>query len=182
MKPAGILVHERRFQRIANANEDSGSRDAGLPRLRRLRGRQASDGRLRRERPALQVPVLRRAQRVVLPNGSAAADLRAYDFSTNTGDYAVMDYSGSGALKDVAVVPTNDIQIPPGPTPDSSNSGCGPRDFVPASRPRTRWPSSSAAPAFAQKAQNAEAAGYDAAIIFNEGRRTSRATIASGSC
>ena len=58
-----------------------------------------------------------------------------------------MDYSGSGALEDVAVVPTNDIQIPPGPTPDSSNSGCGPGDFVPASRPRTRWPSSSAAPA-----------------------------------
>ena len=31
VEPAGILVHERRFQRIANANEDSGSRARWLP-------------------------------------------------------------------------------------------------------------------------------------------------------
>lgn len=44
--PAGILVHERRFQRIANAND--GTRASGTPlrRLGRLRGEQAAEGRL----------------------------------------------------------------------------------------------------------------------------------------
>jgi Zn-dependent M28 family amino/carboxypeptidase len=173
VKPAGILVHERRFQRIANANEDS--RVSGTP------GYLASVGYVAGKLVTAGYDVS--VQRFEFPYFDVLSEsfsqtapqqrtFEPYDFSTNTGDYAVMDYSGSGALEDVAVVPTNDIQIPPGPKPDSSNSGCKPGDFVPASETKDQVALIQRGTCtFAQKAQNAEAAGYDAAIIFNEGQK-----------
>src|SRR5918998_4593555 len=172
VKPAGILVHERRFQRIANANEDS--RVSGTP------GYLASVGYVAGKLVTAGYDVS--VQRFEFPYFDVLSEsfsqtapqqrtFEPYDFSTNTGDYAVMDYSGSGALEDVAVVPTNDIQIPPGPKPDSSNSGCKPGDFVPASETKDQVALIQRGTCtFAQKTQNAEAAGYDAAIIFNEGQ------------
>ena len=68
------------------------------------------------------------------------------------------------------IVPTNDIVIPPGPAANTSNSGCEPADFAPAP----------AEPAIALiqrgtctllvKVANADAAGYDAVLFFNEGQ------------
>jgi Zn-dependent M28 family amino/carboxypeptidase len=172
VEPAGILVHERRFQRIANANEDS--------RVSGTLGYLASAGYVAGKLVTAGYDVS--VQRFEFPYFDVLSEsfsqtapqqrtFEPYDFSTNRGDYAVMDYSGSGALEDVAVVPTNDIQIPPGPTPDSSNSGCEPGDFVPASETKDQVALIQRGTCtFAQKAQNAEAAGYDAAIIFNEGQ------------
>lgn len=84
-------------------------------------------------------------------------------------EFDSMTYSGSGDVTGTLVA-TRDLVLPPGPTASSSNSGCEPGDFVPAG----------AAPAvaliqrgtcdFAVKAANAQAAGYDAAVIFNEGQ------------
>jgi Zn-dependent M28 family amino/carboxypeptidase len=57
------------------------------------------------------------------------------------------------------LVATNDIVIPPGATASTSNSGCEPSDFT-------------------VKAVNAQAAGYDAAVIFNEGQPGRQETLA----
>ena len=48
-------------------------------------------------------------------------------------DFNIMGYSGSGNLVDAQVVPTNDILMPPGPTANSSHSGCEATDFPTAS-------------------------------------------------
>ena len=47
-------------------------------------------------------------------------------------DFLTMEYSGSGDVTG-ALVPTNDIVLPPGPTASTSSSGCEPADFTPAS-------------------------------------------------
>ena len=81
---------------------------------------------------------------------------------------ATFQYSGSGDVTGT-LVPTNDVLIPP-PAEPGSTSGCEAADF----------PAAPAEPAvaliqrgtctFEVKAANAEAAGYDAVIIFNEGQ------------
>ena len=60
--------------------------------------------------------------------------------------------------------------IPPTPDP-SSTSGCEPSDFTPASATAPQVALIQRGTCFFEdKAKNAEAAGYDAAIIFNEGQ------------
>src|SRR3712207_9209424 len=78
-----------------------------------------------------------------------------------------MLYSGDGKVENALVVPTNDVLIPP-PAEPGSTSGCEPEDFEPASEiePQVALIQRGTC-TFAQKAQNAEEAGYDAAIIFN---------------
>lgn len=92
-------------------------------------------------------------------------------------DFLTMEYSGSGDATGT-VVPTNDIVIPPGPTASTSNSGCEASDFVPASgsEPQIALVQRGTCD-FVVKAANAEAAGYDAVIIFNEGQPGRTATI-----
>src|SRR5918997_1143012 len=64
----------------------------------------------------------------------------------------------------------NEGVSPPSPEP-SSTSGCEPEDFEPASEDEDQVALIQRGGCdFAVKAQNAEAAGYDAAIIFNEGQ------------
>ena len=77
------------------------------------------------------------------------------------------EYSGSGDVTG-EVVPTNDLVIPATPAP-SSTSGCEPGDFTPAGPEPEIALIQRGTCDFAVKAANAAAAGYDAAIIFNEG-------------
>src|SRR5918999_4985801 len=141
VEPAGILVHERRLQRIANAGSDSdgdgvGTRASGTP------GYDASADYVAGKLEAAGYNVTRQEFDfayfdVIDSSFSQTApeqrDFEPYDFSTNTGDYDVMTYSGSGAVEDAPVIPTNDVVIPPGAEPSSSDSGCEPEDFTPAS-------------------------------------------------
>jgi Zn-dependent M28 family amino/carboxypeptidase len=181
VEPAGILVHERRLQRIANAGADPdgdgvGTRASGTP------GYDASADYVANKLEAAGYEVTRQEFEfpyfdVLSESFSQTApeqkqrDFEPYDFSNDTGDYDVMTYSGSGAVEDALVVPTNDVVIPPTPEP-SSDSGCEPEDFVDVgtvAEPRVALIQRGTC-AFVVKAQNAEAAGYDAAIIFNEGQ------------
>lgn len=85
-------------------------------------------------------------------------------------EFATMEFSGSGDVTG-ALVPTNDVLVPPGNQANSSSSGCEASDFVPASptEPQVALVQRGTC-TFADKALNAEAAGYDAVIIFNEGQ------------
>ena len=89
----------------------------------------------------------------------------------------------SGNLVDAPVVPTNDIIMPPTPTP-SSSSGCEAGDFpTPSATEDQVALIQRGTCSFRLKADNAQAAGYDAAIIFNEGQplRDASSSSAAGS-
>ena len=155
----GILQHERAFQRIANDN--GGTRASGTP------GYDASvdyvANRLRRAGYRVTI------QEFTFPffQNLAPGELEQVSPTPTTYETGTFDYSASGEVTGV-VVPI-DLVLPPTPEP-SSTSGCEASDF-PA-------PPAGAAVALLQrgtctfeiKVANATAAGYDAAIIFNEGQ------------
>ena len=158
---AGILGHERVFQRIANNN--GGTRASGTP------GYAASAAYVKR--------TLRNAgynvseQDFTFPFYRELAPAELSQVSPTPTDYETATYSYSGS-DDVTgqVVPTNDVLVPPPATPGST-SGCEPGDFTPAAadRPQVALVQRGTC-TFEIKVANAVAAGYDAVIIFNEGQ------------
>jgi Zn-dependent M28 family amino/carboxypeptidase len=99
------------------------------------------------------------------------------DFVANE-DFLTMDYSDTGDVTGT-LVKTNDIVIPPGAKASTSNSGCEASDFTPASatQPQVALIQRGTCD-FHVKAETAQAAGYDAAIIFNEGQPGREETLA----
>ena len=96
---------------------------------------------------------------------------------TQNVDFVTMDYSGNGDVTG-ELVATNDVVIPPGAEASTSNSGCEPGDFTPASETEDQIALIQRGTCdFFVKAENAEAAGYDAAIIFNEGQEGRQETL-----
>ncbi len=158
---SGILAHERALQRIANAND--GTRASGTP------GYAASGDYVTRKLQAAGYTVTK--QEFVFPFYRDLAPAVVSAISPTPADYATASftYSGSGDVTG-PLVPTNDVQIPPGPTASSSNSGCQPDDFAPAPSGPSVALAQRGTCEFAVKADNAAAAGYDALIIFNEGQ------------
>jgi Zn-dependent M28 family amino/carboxypeptidase len=99
------------------------------------------------------------------------------DFVANE-DFITMDYSETGDVTG-ALVATNDIVIPPGAEASTSNSGCEPGDFTPASTTQLQVALMQRGTCdFTVKATNAQNAGYDAAVIFNEGQPGRDETLA----
>jgi Zn-dependent M28 family amino/carboxypeptidase len=179
VEPAGILVHERRLQRIANAGTDPdgdgvGTRSSGTPGYKASADYVAGkleDAGYNVRRQKFDFPYFQEFSSSFSQTAPTQRDFERYDLSTNSGDFDVMTYSGSDTVQDALVVPTKDVQIPPGPTASSSHSGCQKTDFVPASTTEDQVALIQRGTCdFIVKAQNAEAAGYDAAIIFNEGQ------------
>lgn len=89
---------------------------------------------------------------------------------TEADDFFTMEYSGSGDVTG-ALVPTNDVLVPP-PAQPGSSSGCEPADFVPASatEPQVALVQRGTCD-FTVKAVNAQAAGYDAVVRHRQGHR-----------
>lgn len=83
-------------------------------------------------------------------------------------EFATMEYSGSGDVTG-PLVPTNDLVLPPAAAANSSSSGCEAADFPPPPSPTAVALTQRGTCDFAVKAANAEAAGYAAVVIFNEG-------------
>ena len=158
----GILAHERVLQRIANQN--GGTRASGTP------GYEASAAYVKNRLEAAGYDVSE--QEFTFPFFQDLSDPTLSQISPTPTDYetTTLQYSGSGDVTG-ELVPTNDVQIPPGPDPSSSNSGCEAADFVPASatEPQVALIQRGTC-TFEVKAANAQAAGYDAVIIFNEGQ------------
>ena len=157
---SGILQHERALQRIANQND--GTRASGTP------GYDASAAYVAKKLRKAGYKV--KKQEFTFPFFQALAPSELSEVSPTATNFEseTFTYSGSGEIQG-PVIPTNDIVIPPTPTP-SSTSGCEASDF----------PTAPAEPAialiqrgtctFEDKVKNAAAAGYEAVIIFNEGQ------------
>ena len=158
----GILRHERALQQIANLN--GGTRASGTPgfeaSIQYVKGRLEAAGYTVTEQE-FQFPFFRDLADPTLSEVSPTAK----DFET-----ATFQFSGSGDVTGKLVPATNN-QSPPGPDPSSSSAGCAAGDFTPASAtdPQIALVQRGTC-TFEQKAANAQAAGYDAVIIYNEGQ------------
>ena len=157
---SGILEHERAFQRIANNND--GTRALGTP------GYKASANYVVKKLRKAGYKVKRQTFTFPFFDELAPAELSVLSPNARDIDAATFTYSGSGTVEG-QVIAIGGIVIPPTADP-SSASGCAASDF----------PAAPSGPAialiqrgtctFEEKVQNAETAGYDAVIIFNEGQ------------
>jgi Zn-dependent M28 family amino/carboxypeptidase len=156
----GILAHERVLQRIANQN--GGNRASGLP------GYAASAAYVKQvlRQSGYQV----REQTFEFPwfQELAPAQFAQVSPTPTTYETVTYEFSATGDVTGV-VVPTNDIQVPPSPTP-SSTSGCEASDFTPAPAGLSIALIQRGTCFFEVKAANAQAAGYDAVVFMNEGQ------------
>src|SRR6478609_5428033 len=157
-----ILNHERALDRIADRN--GGTRASGTPGFRE------SADYVEKALRSAGYGVTEQQFDFAFFQELAAPTLDQVSPTPKSYETATFQYSGSGDVQG-ALVPTNDVQIPPGPAPSSSNSGCESGDFVPASatEPEVALIQRGTC-TFGEKAANAQAAGYDAVIIFNEGQ------------
>lgn len=156
----GMLQHERALQAIANAN--MGTRASGTPGFDAsaayVKARLQKAG-YRVEEQEFQFPFF---QKLAEPTLTVTG---LPPFETDN-----FQFSGSGEVTG-DVIPALDNQLPPGPAPSSSSAGCEPEDFAPASATEDQIALVQRGTCdFRVKAENAQAAGYDAVIIFNEGQ------------
>jgi Zn-dependent M28 family amino/carboxypeptidase len=157
---SGILGHERALQKIANDN--GGTRASGTP------GYDASVAYVQRRLEKAGYKVTRQQFDFKFFRELAPAQLSQVTPTATDYEPSTLVYSGSADV--TGTLTPIDVTIPPTAEP-SSTSGCEASDFVPA-------PGSEPAIAliqrgtctFEDKANNAQAAGYDAVIIFNEGQ------------
>jgi Zn-dependent M28 family amino/carboxypeptidase len=163
----GIREHQAAFQAIADAND--GTRAAGTS------GFDASvDYVVQRLEAAGYRPTVQEFEFAFFQQTGPSAfeqvspNATAY---TEGPDFALMDYSADGEVEGT-LVPTNDVIVPIGANPNNtSNSGCEPGDFTPASATETQIALVQRGTCtFEIKVANAAAAGYDAVVLFNEGQ------------
>ena len=159
----GIRAHQQALQNIATMN--NGTRASGTP------GYEASAAYVTRRleragyRPQRQEFSFKTFEELAPATfARVSPDPRTY---ADEADFAIMGYAGSGDVS--APVTPVDVVLPPGATANTSTSGCESADF-------TGFPAGNVALLqrgtcdFAVKAQNAQAAGASAAVIFNEGQ------------
>lgn len=157
---SGILAHERVLQRIANNN--GGTRASGTP------GYAASAEYVKKTLKKAGYKVSEQKFEFPFYSEVAPATLSQVSPSPTPYETESMQYSGSGEVAGTLVATTN-VVIPATPDP-SSTSGCAVGDFVPASASAAQVALIQRGTCtFAEKVANAVAAGYDAAVIFNEG-------------
>jgi len=159
----GIKDHQRALQRIANRNDDN--RASGTS------GYRASVRYVARQlRKAGYKPVVQPFPFLFFQENSPAEFERVFPAPTTyvvDTDFATMSFSGSGDVTG-ELVPI-DVQEPP-PAVPGSTSGCEPEDFTAAPAEPTVALIQRGTCTFYDKAANAEAAGYDAVVIYNEGQ------------
>lgn len=156
----GIMSHERVLQRIAN-NHD-GTRASGTP------GYTASADYVKKTLKKAGYKVTEQAFDFPFYQEVTPATLNQASPTPTPYEAATLEYSGSGSVTG-QVVPTTNIVVPATPEP-SSASGCEVTDFVPASASEPQVALIQRGTCnFEIKIANAIAAGYDAAVVFNEG-------------
>ncbi len=171
---AGIMAHQGEFQAIADAN--GGTRASGTPgydaSLEYVKDQLDATGYFRTEVQEFDFDFFEETAPAEFDRVSPDPEVYA-----PTDDFVTMEYSGSGDVTG-ALVPTNDIVIPPGAQDSTSSSGCEAEDFTPASETEPQVALIQRGTCdFVVKAENAEAAGYDAVVIFNEGQEGRQETL-----
>jgi Zn-dependent M28 family amino/carboxypeptidase len=176
----GILQHERKFQRIADAHQ--GNRAAGTI------GYDASaeyvadvldEAGYRVRMKPFDFPTWRENSTPVLeqtsPNMvSYVAGSNPADDDNPEVDFITFQFTSSGEVE-APVVPTNDIIIP-SPATDTSTSGCEPEDFPPETEGAISLIQRGVCP-FVQKLDMALEAGAVGVILFNEGDSPGRTNV-----
>jgi Zn-dependent M28 family amino/carboxypeptidase len=157
----GILAHLRVLQRIANNND--GTRASGTP------GYDASVAYVSQRLKAAGYKVT--LQEFTFPFFRDLAEPSVTEVSPTARDLetTTFTYSGSGEVTGT-LVPAAGITIPPPAEPGTTPAGCDPADFAPAPAADAIALVQRGTCNFSVKAANAEAAGYDAVLIFNEGQ------------
>lgn len=166
---AGVRQHQAAFQAIADAN--GGNRAAGLP------GYDAS--------VAYVAETLEAAGYDVELNPFAFTFVALPTISVNGSDLETGSFSGTGSGDVTGTVIAVDLALgqPPWPAdPSTSSSGCEPADFagLDFSGPNDIALTQRGTCFFSVKAVNAEAAGAEAVIIFNQGNSPTRLGPVSG--
>jgi Zn-dependent M28 family amino/carboxypeptidase len=158
----GLLRHARALQRVADAHDGT--------RASSTKGYGASATYVEQVLSTAGYRVTE--QSFSFPFYREISPAKVSQLSPSSREYQALtfDYSASGDVVG-PVVPTKDVQIPPGDEPNSNDSGCEPEDFVPASpiEPQVALVQRGTC-GYLQKVTNAQAAGYDAVVIFNEGQ------------
>lgn len=168
----GIVEHLQEFQSIADAN--GGTRASGTPGF---------DASLEYVKTQLEAAGYQTTVQPFLFNmfeelsppefERVSPDPRVY---VADDEFATMEFSGSGDVTGT-LVPTNDVLIPP-PASPGSTSGCEAADFTPASATESQVALVQRGTCtFDEKAINAQNAGYDAVVIFNEGQEGRTDTV-----
>ncbi|MBP2704017.1 M28 family peptidase [Microbispora sp. RL4-1S] len=167
---AGIKKHLQKLQDIATAN--GGTRAAGTPGFTASRDYVAAQLKKAGYEVTVQpfeFPYFQENATAVLQRVSPSP--RTYTPTppdgSAVGDFATMTYSGSGDV--TATVRNVDLTLPPGPTANSSTSGCEASDFASFTAGDIALLQRGTC-SFQVKAENAQAAGAAGAIIFNEGQ------------
>lgn len=156
----GVMKHLEELQAIADANEGNrASGSAGYDGSADYVADLLEAAGYEVERQTFDFPFFAETADPVLALG-ATTYVEGTDFYT-------MEYSGSGDVS--APLEGVDLTLPPGDTANSSTSGCELSDFAGFTAGNVALIQRGTC-SFALKAQNAEAAGASAAIIFNEGQ------------
>jgi Zn-dependent M28 family amino/carboxypeptidase len=156
----GILEHERALYAIATKNDGTrASGTEGYEASVKYVTKKLKKAGLKVKTQKFTFPLFRE----LAPATLAQVSPTAQDYPTNT-----FEYSGSGDVTGPLVLAGGTV-LPPTPA-TSSTSGCQPRDFPAAPSEPTVALVQRGDCGFGVKAANAEAAGYDAVIIFNEGQ------------
>ncbi len=156
----GIMGHQRVFQRIANQN--GGTRASGTP------GYAASAAYVKKTLKKAGYKVTEQEFTFPFYRELAPAELTRVSPAGPAYVTTTYDFSSSGEVTGRVIPAINNV-LPPTPEP-SSTAGCVASDFTaPGPDPAIALIQRGGCD-FGVKAKNAQAAGYDAVIIFNEGQ------------
>jgi len=175
----GILQHERKLQRIADAHQ--GNRAAATigyeASVEYVADRLDEAGYRVRIKP-FDFPTWRENATPVLeqtsPNSVSYTPGTAADDDNPDVDFITFEFSSSGNVE-APVVPTSDILIP-SPATDASTSGCEPEDYPAETEGAISLIQRGTCP-FVQKLEQALAAGAVGVILFNEGDSPGRTNV-----
>jgi Zn-dependent M28 family amino/carboxypeptidase len=158
----GVFAHQQALQDIADAN--GGTRASGTPGFTASADYVAdllTDAGYDVTRQQFDFPFFAETAPAVFENTSAGTTYSPGD------DFLTMEYSGSGDV--TAPVEGVDLVLPPAAAANTSTSGCEAADFAGFTAGNVALVQRGTC-SFGLKAQNAEAAGASAVVIFNEGQ------------
>lgn len=167
----GIFAHEQAFQDIADAGDGSrAGGTAGYDRSADYVADLLADAGYQVSRQVFQYDVFFETADPAFERVSP--DARTY---APGDDFLTMEYSGSGDV--TAPVQAVDVVLPPGAEANTSTSGCEAEDFAGFTEGNVALIQRGSC-TFRLKAENADAAGASAVLIFNEGQEGRTDTLA----